>query len=174
MSWNWLDIVVILLTVGQIGIVVAIGMIAVRIKNGPVARFSSAVERNISAGKKLVETGQKAGMASLPHILRTKTVLQRIPGSFRPITLTDAPVTYASLTQPLALLGTLRGFRGGRTPARKRVVKPGVAERLGLIPPVWKKVTPYLGYLGVAQAVWQEVQKQLPEIKRALSERDSG
>jgi hypothetical protein len=169
MSWNWLDIVVVLLIVGQIGFVVAIGMIAVRIKNGPLARFSTAVGRNISAGKKLVETGQKAGMASLPHILRTRAALMRLPTAFRPVTLTDAPVTYASLSQPLALLGTFRGRKG----TRKRVVKPGVAERLGLVPPAWKKITPYLGYLGTAQAVWQEVQKQLPEIKRALSERDS-
>jgi hypothetical protein len=174
MSWNWLDVVVVLLTVGQIGLVVAIGMIAMRIKNGPVARFASAVGRNVSSGKKLIETGRKASQTSLPHILRTRAALVRLPASLRPITLTDAPITYASLSQPLALLGTVRGLRGGQVKTSQRpVVKAGVAERLGLVPPAWKKVTPYLGYLGTAHAVWQEVQKQLPEIRRALSERDS-
>lgn len=175
MAWNWLDIVVILLTLGQIGLVVAIVVIAGRIKNGPVARFSTAVGRNISAGKKLFETGQKAGMAAVPHLMRTRAALMRIPGAFRPIVLTDTTITYSSARQPLVLLTALRGLRGARRKpgARKSVATAGFADRMGLIPPVWNKITPYLGYVGTALAVVQEVQKQLPEIKRALSERGS-
>ncbi|MBC8134720.1 MAG: hypothetical protein H8F28_02400 [Fibrella sp.] len=170
MAWNWLDIIVILLTVGQIGLVVAIGVIVGRIKNGPVSRFSSAVGRNIASGKKLLETGTNAGRISLPHLVRTRDALVRIPQSFRPVVLTDASISYASVRQPLILLTTLRGLRAKR---QKNAPSPGVAERMGLIPPVWSKITPYLGYAGAALAVMQEVQKQLPEIKRVLSERDS-
>lgn len=170
MAWHWLDILVILLTVGQIGFVVAIGIIAGRIKNGPMARLSTAVGRNIASGKKLLQTGQKAGMDSLPHLSRTRAALVRIPPAFRPVAFADAPITYASAGKPLILLKTFRGRRFG---TRKRLPAPGVAERLGLVPPAWKKITPYLGYVGTALAVVQEVQKQLPQIRRVLSERGS-
>jgi hypothetical protein len=171
MEWGWLDSIIILLAAGQVGVVIAIAVIAGRIKNGPMARLSAAVGRNIASSKKLLETGKNAGVASLPHLARTRVALVRIPGLFRPITLTDAPITYASARQPLVLLST---FRGQRTrSATKRAPKPHISERLGLVPPVWKKITPYLGYIGTALAVVQEVQKQLPEIRRVLSERDS-
>ncbi len=172
MTWNWLDIVILLLTVGQIGMVVAIGMIVGRIRTGPVARFSAAVGRNVSAGRKLVATGVHAGTASLPHLLRTRAALVRIPRALRPVMLTDAPISYGSVGKPLALLGMFRG-RQRRAGTVKRVPSASVAERMGLVPPVWKRITPLLGYAGTALAVVQEVRKQLPEIRRVLSERGS-
>ena len=171
MAWKWLDIVIILLTVGQIGLVVAIGVIVGRIRSGPVSQFSAAVERNVSAGRKLFSTGKNAGIVVLPYLSRTRAALVRIPRSLRPIVLTDAPISYGSVRKPLSLLRMLRGHR--RTGTRKRLSSVGMADRLGLVPPVWKKITPLLGYAGTALTVVQEVRKQLPEIKRVLSERGS-
>jgi hypothetical protein len=135
-----------------------------------VARFSVAVGRNVTAGKKLFGTGKDAALVALPHLIRTRAALARIPRSLRPVTLTDAPISYGSVRRPLTLLRT---FRGKRTGGRKRAPSVGMADRLGLVPPVWKKITPLLGYARTMLAVVQEVRKQLPEIKRVLSERGS-
>lgn len=171
MAWNWLDVFVVLLAVGQIGLGIAIGVIVGRIKNGPLSRLSTAVGRNLTAGKKLIESGTKAGAAAAPHLGRTRDALVRIPRAFRPIQLSDAPITYSTARTPLAVLSALRGKPGK---AGRRAPSQGLAEKLGLVPPVWKKITPLLGYAGTALSVVREVRKQMPEIKRALSERDSG
>ncbi len=172
MHWNWLDILVIVVAVVPIILTVIIAGIVLKIKNGPVARIIGAVSRNVNTGKKLVETGKSAGLASLPHLITIRARVMLLPRSFHPIELTDAPITYGSAQKPLALLGTFRALRGGQRTRRRRE-QISVLDRVGLVPPVWNKVKPYLGYAGTVMAVWKEVQNQLPAIRKALSERGS-
>ena len=172
MSWNWIDVLVVLLAVGQIGLVVAIGVIVGRIKAGPVARLSGAIGRNVASGKKLLETGKTAGLAAVPHLARTRAALVRLPRAFRPIVLTDAPVSYGSLLRNMDVLLVLRGRKPVRGMVRRGTTR--FVEKAGLVPPNWKRIAPLTGYAGTALTVWREVQKQLPEIRRVLSERDSG
>lgn len=177
MSWNWLDMVVILLAVGQLAVAGYIVMIVLRIKNGPVARLTWVVKRNIQTGKRLAQDGKKAGFAAVPPALRIRSFAVLTAKAFRPVRFTEAPITYASIRKPLALWGTLKASRAaGKAVATadakaKSVHSRSVAERLGLIPPIWLKIAPFVGYAGTALAVIQEVQKQIPEIRsRLLSE----
>lgn len=176
MSWNWVDITVILLAVVQVALCVAIAVVVGRIKNGSVAQITATVRRNIVSGKRLVDTGGDAAKKSLPHIMATRTSLMKLPKAFRPVEFDDAPVTYGSLMRGFTSLTTLTAFTRPvkTTPSGKRVVRPSLADRMGLVPPAWKKVAPLIGYASMAIEVWKQVQEQLPEIReRILSARDT-
>ncbi len=172
MSWNWLDVLVVLLAVGQIGMVIVIARIAGGIRRGAVARLSAVVGRNIVSGAKLVQTGRVVARATLPHLLHTRDSLAKIPGAFRPIELSDAPVSYHSLIRNVNSLRALQ-HGGRRVRGTARQSRVSLAERAGLVPPAWKRIAPLAGYAGTVLTIWREVRKQLPEIRRVLSERGS-
>lgn len=171
MSWNWIDVLVVLLAVGQIGLCIRIVVVIGRIKSGPVARLTSAAMRNVASGKKLMGTGKNAGKNAVPHLIHIRAALVRLPRAFRPITLSDAPVSYGSLLRNVDTLLVLRGRKPVRGAVRRGTTR--FIDRAGLVPPLWKKIAPLTGYASTALTVWQEVQKQLPEIRRVLAERNS-
>jgi hypothetical protein len=180
MSWNWLDVVVILLALGQVGLMIYVAMILLRIKKGPVARLLRMVQRNVKSGTRLAQSGKKAGLASLPHVMGIRASLSLLPRSFRAVKFTDAPITYGSVRKPLALWGTLKASRAAskavaKGDAKAKAVRSrSLAERMGLIPPIWLRIAPLLGYAGTALAVFRQVQEQLPEIRsRLLSAHDT-
>ncbi len=171
MTWNWLDVLIIALALAQIGFCVAIGVVLGRIKNGAVARFSGAIGRNVASGKKLIETAKTVGTVSLPHLQGIRAHLSAVPRYLRPVSLT-APVSYGAMVRYLGmgqlLLARSSAKQGKPTAPQKK--RTGFAERAGLIPPVWQKIAPLWGYAGIALSAWREVQKQLPEIRRAVGE----
>jgi len=167
MSWNWLDVLIIALALAQIGFCIAIGVVLGRIKNGAVARFSGAIGRNIETGKKLLETGKAIGAVSLPHLQTIRARLSAVPRHLRPVSL-QTDFSYGAIVRYVGMGQLLLARPGKPTGTRKR--RAGFAERAGLIPPVWQKVAPLWGYAGIALSAWREVQKQLPEIRRAVEE----
>ena len=173
MAWNWLDIAVLLLALGQIALVITIGVVAGRIRRGSVARVGAMAGRTIATAKTLATTATTIGGATLPHLAGIRAALTRLPRSFRPVRLSEAPVSYRSLLQNAGMVQSLRGVaRNARGGNRVRPLpRAGFAERAGLVPPVWKKIAPLWGYAATALSVWKEVEAQLPQIRRATRER---
>ncbi|MBC8142512.1 MAG: hypothetical protein H7Y38_13860 [Armatimonadetes bacterium] len=168
MTWNWFDFVVITLALAQIGLFVAIVLVLGRIKNGAVARFAAAIGRNVESGKKLIETGKSVGTLSLPHLQNIRARLSAVPRYLRPVKL-DTSISVGEVVRYVGM-GQLLLARPGKSAPATRLKRTGFAERAGLIPPVWQKIAPLWGYVGIAVSAWREVQKQLPTIRRAVSE----
>lgn len=167
MTWNWIDVLIITLALAQIGLFVAIVLVLGRIKNGAVVRLAAAIGRNIESGKQLFQTSKLVGTTSLPHLQTIRARLSAVPRYLRPVEL-STNLSYGAMVRYIGM-AQLFLVRPGK-PAAPRPKRTGLAERAGLIPPAWQKIAPLWGYAGIALSAWREVQKQLPEIRRAVQE----
>jgi len=179
MAWNWLDIFVVALALLQVGLCITIGMVALRIKNGPVTRLLAAIRKNVQSGKRLADTGMDAGQKALPHLLQTRDAVQELVPLFRPVTFEDAPITYSSLARYWGMFTGVRGgiqqvqglfdrskteasvVTTGRRRSAQRSTSPTMADRLGLVPPAWKRVQPYLRHVPTIRRIISTVRDQL-------------
>ena len=190
MTWNWLDITILALALAQTALMVWIVLIVLRIRNGSVARLAGTIGRIVATGQRIAQAGRDTGVRTLPGLQTARAALAGLPRYFRPVVFENAPVTYATLAQQWrtasaqwARFGALRAVvgranRGAPRPAgspavKARPVRAPLAERLGLVPPVWKKVAPLLGYTATVTQVWREVQKQLPAIRAQIARRQA-
>jgi len=175
-----LDLVVIALALVQIGISVTILVVALRIKNGSVARLLAAVQKNVKSGKRLADTGMDARQKALPHLLATRDAVQELAPLFRPVTYEEGTFTYADLARYWGMFTGVRGgieqVRGlldgrgkaepnvatnGRRRSVARPARPGIADRLGLVPPAWRRVQPYLRHIPTIRRIITTVRDQM-------------
>jgi len=188
MTWNWADILVLVLCAAQVFLLVALVVVVLRIKNGPVARVTERASALAEKASALAETGQQAVARNQGHVLGIASAVRDLSQAVRPA------------AEPAGLLfgyGDLRRWyanallaRGAVTEVRRRlkpevqsVAPPGPAagpagrrrlpglpraggggaswaERLGLIPPIVIKAAPLVRAARVGWQAYQTVQQQ--------------
>lgn len=184
MNWGWADVLVLLLCVLQVGLLVAILVALLRIKNGPLARLADSVSSLARSGKALADAGQGAVEKSQGHVVGIAGSVTRIVAALRP---TPTPeglrVGYADLrrwfTALLTLEATLEQMRaqftpraappgppaasagsGGARTRRRRLrasdfTAASLAARAGLIPPIFHRIAPLLGVARIALGAYR-------------------
>jgi len=147
MSWNWLDVLIVVLFVLQIGAMATLVVFALRLKK-PVTFVTGRIKPWTEKGKTLAETGKREFSQNKQRFGLLAGEVKGIAGAVRPAK-GNAPAdprlrfNYRSILSAWALLRTLRrGFgtiQAGRNPAAnppgptsaKKKARP---NRLGILP----------------------------------------
>lgn len=151
MSWNWLDVLIVVLFVLNVGAMGALALFALRLKK-PVMFFKGRIKPWTERGKTLVETGKREFNQNKRRFSLLAGEVKGLAGAVRPAK-ASAPAdprlrfNYRSILSALALLRTLRrGFSTVQAARNPAAHPPGPASapagakrkarasRLGIVP----------------------------------------
>jgi hypothetical protein len=172
---NGWDCLILLVFVLQIAAVVAIVIVALRLKRGPVDKALVRVRRLASSGKGLAATGGKLFADNRERVAAIAGNIGEIRASFSPgagsAAFAAEPMSYARVTSAVATLKAVRkGLKVVKTvrargvgaavigePKAARTPRRSMADRLGLIPPAARHLGPILRVARVAWNVRREL-----------------
>lgn len=152
MSWNWLDVLIVVIFVLQVGAGIALVTFALRLKK-PVTFVRGRIKPWTEKGKTLAETGKREFNENKHRLGLLAGEVKGLAGTVTPARNANAPAdprlrfNYRSILSAFALLRTLRGglskVQAARNPASR---PPGPASapaaakkkarpsRLGILP----------------------------------------
>ncbi len=178
MTWNVWDVLIILAALAQIGVLVWVVLIALKIKNGPVKAITGHIAPLTERGKTLAETGKREALQNKDRFAGLAAEVKGIVDAVKPRgdgagdALPGASINWHTIKGAWGTYRTVqRGLKGARMLRRlsaAQTVPPGpkgapgkanvsLAERLGLIPPAAK----HLGRAWSLISIGLQVRKQL-------------
>ena len=176
MDWTIWDGIVIIFFVAQIALIIWIVLLALQIKNGPVAAMLGRVRPIIASGKAIAAGGQEEFGQNRARVMATVAEAQALIAMLRRDNVANLnaamPINYQSLRGALATVQMVRGGWKQIQRARKKTANPPgptkaakrqpvtIADRMGLVPPIVKKAAPLIRVAKVALKVRKEMQQR--------------
>jgi hypothetical protein len=128
MSWNWLDVLIVVIFLLQVAALGALVLFALRLKK-PVTLFTGRIKPWTQKGKMLAETGKREFNQNKQRFGLLAGEVKGLAGAVRPAK-RDAPAdprlrfNYRSILSAFALLRTLRSGLGKVQAARNPAANP--------------------------------------------------
>lgn len=127
MSWTGWDVFIVLISLVNFGLILWIALLALKIKNGPVAAVTGRIGPLVAKGKALVDTGKREFVDNKE---RAQSFTDAVKGVLKSVKPANDPMgarsrfSYRHLLTLISVLGTLRRGLGEINQVRKPGANP--------------------------------------------------